>query len=308
MKLVGHIVPKLSIALLIGIRVLCDAGCEVVFTKTNCNVWYKGKIILREKKDPSTDLWTLPIGPNTKKWNSTVSKSMVQDTVPNTKMWNSTVSKKIQDLWTLPIGPNTKKWNSTVSKSIVQDTVPKTQKWNSTVSQKLEPNLSGKKYKAVPADAHERAKQVASFTHFVKTRANAVKFAHQSLCNPKILTLLKAVRRGFLDGCPNLSEKLINKYLNASPAMAKGHMKRPRHGIRSTTPKPVSPTGILPIGDASHHVPHIHLSRPPVIQAPTVPNLIGDDEDDYSIANVFFLEHLQTNKVGSCTMISPGTS
>jgi hypothetical protein len=99
------------------------------------------------------------------------------------------------------------------------------------------------------------------------------------------LTLLKAVRRGFLDGCPNLSEKLINKYLNASPATAKGHMKRPRHGIRSTTPKPVLPTRILPIGD--DHIPPIHLPRPPVIQAPTMPNLIGDDDDDASIANVF---------------------
>ena len=55
---------------------------------------------------------------------------------------------------------------------------------------------------------------LASFTHSVKTRANGVKFAHQSLCNPKISTLLKAVRRGFLKGCPNLSEKLILKYLN----------------------------------------------------------------------------------------------
>jgi hypothetical protein len=35
---------------------------------------------------------------------------------------------------------------------------------------------------------------LATFTHSVQTRANAVKFAHQSLCNPKISTLLKAVR------------------------------------------------------------------------------------------------------------------
>jgi hypothetical protein len=32
-------------------------------------------------------------------------------------------------------------------------------------------------------------------------------------------------------------ETLVLKYLNPSPAMAKGHMKCPRHGIRSTTPK-----------------------------------------------------------------------
>jgi hypothetical protein len=198
MILVGHVVPKLSIASLIGIRVLCDAGCEVIFTKTNCDVWYKGTIILSGKKDPSTDLWTLPIGPNKEQ------------------------SKTIK-----PVGQ------------------------------------AQKKSRTVPADAHEGATQAASFTHSVKTRANAVKFAHQSLCNPKISTLLKAVRRGFLDGCPNLSKKLINKYLNASPATAKGHMKRPRHGIRSTTPKQVSPTGILPIGDVTHHIPPIHLPRPP---------------------------------------------
>jgi hypothetical protein len=78
---------------------------------------------------------------------------------------------------------------------------------------------------------------LASFTYSIKTCTNGVRFAHQSLCNPKILTLLKAVRKGFLKGCPNLSKKLILKYLNPSPAIAKGHMKRPRHGIKSVLPK-----------------------------------------------------------------------
>jgi hypothetical protein len=103
--LVGHVVPKLSIASLIGIRVLCDKGCKVVFTKTKCDVWYKGKVILSGKKDPSTDLWTLPIYADSgqkldvvpnhpKKWNSTVSQNMVQDAVPDRQKWNSTVSQK----------------------------------------------------------------------------------------------------------------------------------------------------------------------------------------------------------------------
>ena len=88
-------------------------------------------------------------------------------------------------------------------------------------------NLIGRKYTTVQADAHDGSPQVARFTHSVKARANAVKFAHQSLCNPKKSTLLKAVQRGFLDGCPYLSDKLINKFLNAIPVTAKGHMKRP---------------------------------------------------------------------------------
>jgi len=233
MVLVGHVVPKLSIASLIGIRVLCDTGCEVVFTKTNCDIWYKGKVILSGTKEPSTDLWTLPIGPQ----NEQAKKTIVN---------NKCVPTALRKVGQAP------------QKSI-----------------------------KVPSDAHYGATHAASFAHSVKTRANAVKFAHQALCNPKISTLLKAVRRGFLDGCPNLSEKLINKYLNASPATAKGHMKRPRHGIRSTTPKQVLPTGILQIGDVAQNIPHIHPPRPPVVQAPTIPNLIGHDKDDYSIANIF---------------------
>ena len=74
MVLVGHVVPKLSISLLIGIRVLCNAGCEVLFTKINCNVWYKGKVILSGTKDPSMDLWTLPIGPQ----NEQAKKTMIE--------------------------------------------------------------------------------------------------------------------------------------------------------------------------------------------------------------------------------------
>ena len=60
--LTGHIVPSLSVASLIGIRPLCKAGCKVVFDDLKCDVIYNGKIILRGLKDPSTDLWTLPIG------------------------------------------------------------------------------------------------------------------------------------------------------------------------------------------------------------------------------------------------------
>jgi hypothetical protein len=73
--------------------------------------------------------------------------------------------------------------------------------------------------------------QIAVLTHSVQTRANAVKFAHQSFCNPKISMLLKATWHGFLTSCQNINEKLILKYLSPSPATAEGHMKRPRHGI-----------------------------------------------------------------------------
>ena len=133
-------------------------------------------------------------------------------------------------------------------------------------------------------------------------------FAHQSLCNPKISTLLKATRRGFVRGCPNMSAKLILKYLNPSPATAKGHMKQPRHGIRSTTKRPETPAPpqitLVPI--IPHNVQPLPAIRPPILplfQAPRAypgpaygafqgnhpprfgPNIIDDDETE-AIANV----------------------
>jgi hypothetical protein len=123
-------------------------------------------------------------------------------------------------------------------------------------------------------------------------QSNAVNFSHQSLCSPKVSSLLKAVRRGFLNGCPNMSVKLILKYLNPSAATAKGHMKRPRHGIRSTrarTPVETNDTHVQ-----VEPVPVIQLEPVPVIlpfpseyqPLPPGPNLIADDKDQ-SIANIF---------------------
>ncbi len=63
--LTGHIIPDLSIALLFGIRVLTDVGCTVVFDKDKCVIYFKRLGILQGYKDPSTNLWTLPLGRTT---------------------------------------------------------------------------------------------------------------------------------------------------------------------------------------------------------------------------------------------------
>ncbi len=131
------------------------------------------------------------------------------------------------------------------------------------------------------------------FTHLVRMQADGVKSGHKLLCNPKISALLKAVHKGFLKGCPNLNKKLILTYLNPSPAMAKGHMERPRHRISITRPKltlptalqiPVVPQPVLvsvrvppPTGEQPHKVRARHNSEP---------NFIKDGCDE-SITNVF---------------------
>jgi hypothetical protein len=111
---------------------------------------------------------------------------------------------------------------------------------------------------------------MATFMHSVQTQANAVKFSHQSLCNPKISTLLKAICRGFLKGCPDLTETLVLKYLNPSLATAKGDMKCPRLSIRSTQPKQGGGAVVLP--EPVQIVPPVlPLFKPDVIPAYLVP-------------------------------------
>jgi hypothetical protein len=132
------------------------------------------------------------------------------------------------------------------------------------------------------------------FTHSIRTHANSVKFSHQSLCNPKISSLMKALRKGFLNGCPDISEELVMKYLNPSPATAKGHMKRPKKGIRNTqkqvkTKEDSNISSIpVPVAQAAPHPLPIFVEpmpyNGPAYNARREVNYIPDDE---SIANVF---------------------
>ncbi len=146
----AHIVPDLTVASLIGIRVLCKAGCVVIFTDKMCSVKYGGKVILRGYKDPSTDLWILPITPD-----KVCRQGKLQTSPGSDYATNTTESTQSQ------AGP--------------------------CMTCALQfPMLSDEITPILP--------EMVTFTHSVRTRANAVKFDHQSLCNPKILSLMKAMR------------------------------------------------------------------------------------------------------------------
>jgi hypothetical protein len=199
--LMGHIVPHLAVALLIGIRPSCKLRCTVAFNKDKWNVIFKGVVILQGYKDVSTNLWTLPIN--------------------SCSNMRTTLSQSAPGIDCAP-----------------HDICPT-----------IHPGID-----------------LASFTHSAHTCANGVKFAHQSLCNPKISTLLKTVRKGFLKSCPNLTKKLILKYLNLSPATTKGHMKWSRHGIKSTQPKQALPRKMQP-------VPQIAIGPPPDMDDTPIPNV-----------------------------------
>ncbi len=196
------------------------------------------------------------------------------DMMYNDKIILTGYKDSITDLWTLPI--HTKVC-----------TTP-----GSTVQPRPGPCLGRTPNpSSVASDTHPGL-SFAAFMYSVCTWANAVKFAHQFLCNPKISTLLKAVRRGLLKGSPNMTEKLILKYLNPSPATAKGHMKCPYHEIWSTEPKLPMSNQVFPFPGAPM-VPLVipQLDAVPVFPGPAYearlePNLIAMD-DDKLITNNF---------------------
>jgi len=155
MSIEAHIVPDLTVASLIGIHVLCKAGCIVIFTDKACYVIYGSKVFLTGFKDPSTDLWILPITPDAVQRQGKLKTSPGSDCVAHA----------------------TKSTKSQASPCMAHAL-------QSPMNNEITPILT----------------EMVTFTHSVHTRANAVKFAHQSLCNPTIWSLIKAIRRGFFKG------------------------------------------------------------------------------------------------------------
>jgi hypothetical protein len=111
---------------------------------------------------------------------------------------------------------------------------------------------------------------------------------HQSLCNPPITSLIKAINAGFLRSSQHLNAKSIHKYLMPSPATSKGHMKQPPKGLQSRTPKPTRP----------------FLSRPPSapsIHQPVMPGLIPDDnhKDDSNKPHPTFIDNVNNESIAN---------
>ena len=49
---------------LVGIKTLVDAGCEVLFSKDDCIVLYKGSIVWKGGRQARSGLWILPLSPD----------------------------------------------------------------------------------------------------------------------------------------------------------------------------------------------------------------------------------------------------
>ena len=275
--LTGHIVPLLTIVSLIGIWPLCKTGCTVTFDNEKCDVKFNRKTILMGFKDPTTLTLLIP----TNGMVGTTQPPMAANPIIAHKLFSCQVRRALAPATAMTPGPL---FPSVVTEnSFAAPMVPK----------------SGPCMDLAPLPTIIPTVAIAAFTHSVQTRSNAIKFAHQSLGSPKISSLLKATQKGFFNGCPNITVKLITKYLNPSPGTAKGHMMQPRNGIKSTHPKQSFPA--IPLVPNLPPMPQPYMGMPSVSARPqelpaylghpggntASPNLIRDKEDDELIANMF---------------------
>ena len=57
----AHIIPGLANYSLVSVTKLCNAGCEVNFTKIGCTITHNGRAVLCASKCTKTGLWMIPI-------------------------------------------------------------------------------------------------------------------------------------------------------------------------------------------------------------------------------------------------------
>ena len=57
----AHIIPNLASHSLISVVTLCNAGCDIAFTKIGCTISYRGRTVLCANKCTRTGLWMIPL-------------------------------------------------------------------------------------------------------------------------------------------------------------------------------------------------------------------------------------------------------
>ena len=70
-----------------------------------------------------------------------------------------------------------------------------------------------------------------------------IKYLHQCLFSPPKTTLIHALKQNYFPTWPGFTAATVKRYLpDAVPATHKGHMRRQRKGLRSTSETPPQPT------------------------------------------------------------------
>jgi hypothetical protein len=161
----------------------------VVFDDKTCCIYYKDKLILTGYKDPTSNQWMLLIGQD-KLWTTSASNS--EDPCMHIILLSHHIERNNAPACATTIQEQPSAYAFTCGGHRVS---------------KLTPPQPGPCIGCAPQPPLTNPK-IATFSYHRMTKTNAMKFMHQSLCNPPILLLIKAINAGFLKGAPHLSAKL----------------------------------------------------------------------------------------------------
>ena len=85
-----------------------------------------------------------------------------------------------------------------------------------------------------------QCQSVANAAMSIPSDTTFVRFAHATLSSPRISSLLRALRAGYLDSFPHLTAQLVVHHSRHTIAKAKGHLDQHRQGLHSTADTPAS--------------------------------------------------------------------
>jgi hypothetical protein len=185
--LMRHIVPGITMAFLIGIRILRKAVCKVTFDDKKCEVVYKDNIILRGYKDPTTDLWTLLLTPDK------IAKTNLVEVLISPNSAHMMVSHHVEHT-KVPI-----------SHEVVLEQPSPSVMLDSHIIKTTPPQPDPCKKRA-PCNP---TVETAGFSYAQTNKINNVKFAHQSLCN---LPIASSSRQSMLDSSRGPHTRMRTQY------------------------------------------------------------------------------------------------
>jgi hypothetical protein len=128
------------------------------------------------------------------------------------------------NLWVLPITPD----------AINQEKLRTSQGQHDLVSAQLQAIPCMARAPQFPASTTPQAKDVdvAMFTHFVRTRANAVKFSHQSMCNPKNLKSDESLKERLFKRVSKSVQRIGHKILKSKPCNSQRPYETTKEGYQ----------------------------------------------------------------------------
>ena len=190
MARLGHRLPGL-VNNLLSVATLVDAGCNVYFHRTGCEVSFDGKVILRGWRDPSNRLWWVRI--TNDGWTTNIRVVIPTDTPepPLIPLTTAPTTNPAHQVVTAPSSPL-----SGIHHGVV------------------DPSLRGCKGSPsqFPSTALANSLYECSNTHKLNH------FYYACLNFPVKSTLVLAIKAGYLKGFPGLTADRVNRHIDVHVA------------------------------------------------------------------------------------------